>query len=157
MKIIFGLFSLFYSAHSFSKSLGLNYNINGFYSLQYQVMPKKTVGVLYNSISLNEDSYKYEGSNYGLSLSSQDFSDDMSYDLFLSRIAIVRFQCATCKNENLVNYIWGFSVQKNWVWEWGLHIYFGVGFRYQYKNYDYRGPSFLGPQLYSPIGIGFAF
>lgn len=158
MKLIFGILISFFSVQCFSKSIGLTGNFsNGFYSLEYQLMPKRTVGILYNSLNQYDDNYKYEGSAYGLSLSTKDFTDELSIDLFLAQTNVARSLCTMCTKENMTNYIWGFSAQKNWVWDWGLYIYVGFGFRFQNKTYDYRRSSFIGPQVYIPLGLGLAF
>ena len=158
MRFILTIFILFYSAQGFSKSMALSYNfVTGFYSFEYQIKPNRTIGLLYNSINQSDDTYKYEGAAYGLSLSTKGLTDDVSFDLFLSRIGVARFQCSSCVKENMIEYFWGFSAQKNWIWNWGLYIYLGAGFSFQRKTYDYREPSFKGPNIYIPLGLGFSF
>jgi hypothetical protein len=157
MKSLFGIFIVLFSKVGMAKSVALSVYANGVYSFEYQLKPKRTVGLLYAPINSSDDTYKYEGASYGISLSTKDFTDGVSFDLLLLRDNSARFQCASCDKEKRVQYSWAFSFQNSWVWNWGLYIYAGAGFYYQYKTYDYRGSSFIGPQFFIPLGLGFSF
>src|SRR5690606_8215495 len=103
--------------------------------------------LIYNGGKSEDDTYKYWGNSYGLSFSLNRLDGAWSYDLFLIRHGVSR-QCLGCDIQNMTLYEWGFSAQNNWMWDWGLYIYFGLGFSFEYKTYDYRGSSFIGPQLH---------
>lgn len=157
MKIIFVLALSIYSASALAKSVALTMRPNEVYYLEYQVKNYRTMGLVYSPINDSGGRYKYNGQRYGLILSSKDLNGGPSFDLELGRDVWSRTECDSCVKENSAQYYWSFSVQQNWVWDWGLYIYLGAGFYYQHKTYDYRGSSFIGPQIFLPLGLGLTF